>query len=116
METQQLQTEYTDIKSVTHRVEHSILSPTHAVDREKLLEELSKIRERGYAVDDEEIEPGLHCIAAPIFNHKRQPRMAISLSFPYGRIWDLDWEQAVHDVRYYARQISERVGYTEPVS
>ena len=84
--------------------------------REKLLEELSKIRERGYAADDEEIEPGLHCIAAPIFNHKRQPRMAISLSFPYGRIWDLDWEQAVQDVRYYARQISERVGYTEPVS
>lgn len=84
--------------------------------REKLLEELSEIRERGYAVDNEEIEPGLHCIAAPIFNHKRQPRMAISLSFPYGRIWDLDWEQAVHDVRYYARQISERVGYTEPVS
>ena len=81
-----------------------------------LMEELSKIRERGYAVDDEEIEPGLHCIAAPIFNHKRQPRMAISLSFPYGRIWDLDWEQAVQDVRYYARQISERVGYTEPVS
>ena len=84
--------------------------------REKLLEELSKIRERGYAADDEEIEPGLHCIAAPIFNHKRQPRMAISLSFPYGRIWDLDWEQAVQDVRYYAHQISERVGYTEPVS
>ena len=27
MEPQQLQTEYTDIKSVTHRVEHSILSP-----------------------------------------------------------------------------------------
>ena len=41
MEPQQLQTEYTDIKSVTHRVEHSILSPTHAVDREKLLEELA---------------------------------------------------------------------------
>ena len=41
METQQLQTEYTDIKSVTHRVEHSTLSPTHAVHREKLLEELA---------------------------------------------------------------------------
>ena len=43
----------------------------------------------GYAVDDEEIEPGLHCIAPPIFNHKRQPQMAISMSFPYGRMWDL---------------------------
>ena len=39
METQQLQTEYTDIKVSHARVEHSILSPTHAVDREKLLED-----------------------------------------------------------------------------
>ena len=41
METQQLQTEYTDVKSVKHRVEHSTLSPTHDADREKLLEELA---------------------------------------------------------------------------
>ena len=74
---------------------------------DRLLKEL----ERGYAVDDEEIEPGLHCIAAPIFNHKRQPQMAISMSFPYGRMWDLDWEQAVRDVLYYAKQTSERLGY-----
>ena len=69
-----------------------------------LLKELEQVRERGYAVDDEEIEPGLHCIAAPIFNHKRQPQMAISMSFPYGRMWDLD-------VLYYAKQTSERLGY-----
>ena len=74
-------------------------------------EAIVEIRERGYAVDDEEIEPGLHCIAAPIFNHKRQPQMAISMSFPYGRMWDLDWEQAVRDVLYYAKQTSERLGY-----
>ena len=79
-------------------------------DRRWLLKELEQVRERGYAVDDEEIEPGLHCIAAPIFNHKRQPQMAISMSFPYGRMWDLDWEQAVRDVLYYAKQTSERLG------
>ena len=78
---------------------------------DRLLKELEQVRERGYAVDDEEIEPGLHCIAAPIFNHKRQPQMAISMSFPYGRMWDLDWEQAVRDVLYYAKQTSERLGY-----
>lgn len=41
MEPQQLQTEYTDIKSVTHRVEHATLSPAHIADREKLMEELA---------------------------------------------------------------------------
>jgi len=82
--------------------------------REGLEAELKKIREQGYAVDDEEIEPGLHCIGAPIFNHDRKPVMAVSVSFPYGRLWDVSWEEATRDVLYYAKQISERLGYIEP--
>ena len=58
METQQLQTEYTDIKSVTHRVEHSILSTTHAVDREKLLEELAKDHELFVTIEENVITGG----------------------------------------------------------
>ena len=84
--------------------EHTIIT------REALEAELRKIREKGYAVDDEEIEPGLHCIAAPIFDHRHKPVMALSVSFPYGRLWDVDWEEATRDVLYYARQISERLG------
>jgi len=81
--------------------------------REALLEELKKIREQGYSVDNEEIEPGLHCIAAPIFDHQNKVSMAISISFPYGRLWDINWDEAVRDVQYYARQISERIGYVK---
>jgi len=80
--------------------------------RDDLLEELKKIREQGYSVDYEEIEPGLRCIAAPIFDHQDNASMAISISFPYGRLKDIDWDEAVRDVQYYARQISERIGHT----
>ena len=84
----------------------------HTITTRAALEaELAKIREKGYAVDDEEIEPGLHCIAAPIFDHRNQTVMALSVSFPYGRLWDVDWEEATRDVLYYARQISERLGW-----
>jgi IclR family acetate operon transcriptional repressor len=38
-------------------------------DPVKLLEECTSIREKGYAVDNEEREEGVTCIAAPIFDY-----------------------------------------------
>ena len=99
--------QYIYARPMTPMTDHTITS------RERLEEELIKVREKGYAVDDEEIEPGLHCIAAPIFDHRRHPVMALSVSFPYGRLWDVSWEEATRDVLYYARQVSERLGYAE---
>lgn len=80
-------------------------------DAAKLREALEEVRQRGYAVDDEEIEPGLHCIAAPVFDHKKQAVVALSISFPYGRLWDIDWDELVSDIKYYSRQLSDRLGY-----
>ena len=36
-------------------------------DTEQIKDHLARVRKQGYAVDDEEIELGLKCIAAPIF-------------------------------------------------
>ncbi|CEG24527.1 IclR family transcriptional regulator [Peribacillus simplex] len=43
---------------------------------------LKSIREKGYAIDDEEIELGLKCIAAPIFNHQGNVIASISCAAP----------------------------------
>ena len=37
---------------------------------DSLMTEIRKIRERGWAVDDEEREPGTRCIGAPIFDYR----------------------------------------------
>lgn len=42
------------------------LTPRTMTDPTALMNELRKIREQGYALDDEEFETGLRCIAAPI--------------------------------------------------
>jgi DNA-binding IclR family transcriptional regulator len=54
--------------------------------REMLLKYLERVRRRGYAIDDEEIELGIRCIGAPIFNGDNQAIAAASVSGPSSRI------------------------------
>lgn len=79
--------------------------------REVLLEELKKIRECGIAMDDEEFEMGLSCIAAPVFGKNKVPQMAISLSFPNGSIKDVDQEKVRRDLLDCTGELSFRAGY-----
>lgn len=55
-------------------------------DLGELLGELACIRERGYAIDNEEHEPGVKCVAVPIWNYRQNVVGAISVSGPAGRI------------------------------
>ncbi len=54
--------------------------------KEEFLEELAKIRERGYSVDNEEFEEGLRCVAVPLFLEDLNFFGAISISGPSRRI------------------------------
>jgi len=53
-------------------------------DSQQLEEELREIRERGYAIDDEEMIEGIRCVAAPLTNDKVVG--AISISGPSSRM------------------------------
>jgi len=54
--------------------------------REELLKALEKVRRRGYAIDDEEIELGTRCVGAPIFNQNGRAIAALSVSGPVSHI------------------------------
>jgi len=55
-------------------------------DRLKLLAELQGIRNRGWAVDNEEHEYGVRCLAAPVRNRKGSVIAALSISGPTIRL------------------------------
>jgi len=83
------------------------------IDPELLAQEVLRIRSCGFAIDNEEIETGLRCIAAPIFNHKNQPVAAISVSNSIARLPLELTENIAEDVQNYAHQISIRLGYNK---
>ena len=71
-----------------------------------LRSELAKVRERGYAMDHEELEYGLTCIGAPILDRSGTVVAAISLSGPTSRMLSGDIEERVEAVKRIAREIS----------
>ena len=54
----------------------------------QLTDELALIQNRGYAVDDEECEPGLRCVSVPIYSYQTRPVAAISSFGSAERITD----------------------------
>src|SRR5579875_3468252 len=55
-------------------------------DRNELAAELARVRERGWAITDEELEPGLVAVAAPVFAGTPAAVAAISVSAPAARM------------------------------
>jgi IclR family acetate operon transcriptional repressor len=54
----------------------------------KLHAELRKIRSRGFALDDEEVAPGLRCIASAVLDEHGSAQAAISIAGPITRLTD----------------------------
>lgn len=73
---------------------------------EALLEELKRIREQGFAFDDEENEPHIRCLGSPVFNRQQEPVGAISVSMPVYRHDAQRHELCVRLVRETAKRIT----------
>ena len=86
------------------------MTPHTITERHLLVAELANIRERGYAMDDEEIEPGLRCIAAAVRGHSGEVMAAISIAGPSSRLHREDLERHAERVVAAARQISTALG------
>jgi DNA-binding IclR family transcriptional regulator len=84
--------------------------PNTITSRRELRREIERARKRGYAVDNEELAPGLRCVAAPVFDHTRRPRYALSISGPTFRITSERIEDIHPKIRSVCRRLSEALG------
>ena len=101
----------TDVKTFVTLHGLPSVTPQTITDPDKFFAELDKVREQGYAVDDEENEIGGRCIAVPIFDHTGKAIAAISISAPTARLPMSDVPQAGAMVRETAKAISRGLGY-----
>jgi len=81
-------------------------------ERAALEAELQVIRSTGYAVADEEFQPGLVAVAAPVFGRADAPLGAVSLSAPSFRTPPERIEEFARVVVEGANAISYRLGHS----
>ncbi len=76
------------VARILHRTGMVRMTPRTIATPLALRDELARIRERGYATDDEEHAVGLRCAAAVIHDEFGEPVAALSVSGPMARIAD----------------------------
>lgn len=86
------------------------LTPNTVTDPERLKARLAEVRERGYAVDREELEVGLRCVAAPIRDPHGRIVAGVSISGPRHRMTDEAMRRFGPLVRAAGEKISARIG------
>jgi IclR family KDG regulon transcriptional repressor len=73
--------------------------------------ELRAVRARGYAIDNEEKEPGLRCVSAPVRNDSGKLLAALSVSGPAFRVTRERVPEIAKAVMQAAGELSHELGY-----
>jgi DNA-binding IclR family transcriptional regulator len=81
-------------------------------DLAQLQAHLARIQRHGYALDDEEHEEGIRCIAAPVFSYLGIAVATIGVSGPTVRITDACVQPLAHQVMQTARELSVALGWS----
>jgi DNA-binding IclR family transcriptional regulator len=82
-------------------------TPNSITTMTRLWQEADKARKQGYALDNEEAELGVGCIAVPVRDHQGEMIAGLSISCPRDRRRD-SW---IALIRQAGEQLSTRLGY-----
>ena len=80
---------------------------------EELLTTLDEVKKNGYALDDEENEEGVRCIAASLHGYGKTVKYAFSISGPVSRMTKERVEELSHDVKKVQAELSRELGFYE---
>lgn len=102
-----------EIKEVLENTKLVKYTPNTLESVADILAEVKETRKRGWAVDEEEHEEGIRCIAAPIFDYRGKVIAAVSTSGPSNIITKERDDEISQYVLNAAREISKRMGHNK---
>lgn len=86
------------------------MTPRTITSVERLKEELGQIREKGFAVDNQELSLGLRCVAAPVFDYSGYPSCALSVAGHDTRLTDEVVARVQKDITQICARLSAKLG------
>jgi DNA-binding IclR family transcriptional regulator len=98
------------VRGYAERTRLTAATPNSLTSLDALVHELADVRSQGFALDQEEAERGVRCIAAGIHDDGGQLVAGLSLSAPADRQRQAQWSPMV---RTTAARISQALGYKE---
>jgi DNA-binding IclR family transcriptional regulator len=79
----------------------------------KFLRGSAKVKDYGFAVDNEENSIGVRCVAAPVFNHRGRVVAALGTSATTLQIDDNNLSKIVDLIKKSANRVSRQLGYRD---
>lgn len=87
------------------------LTPKTITELDGLMKNIEEVRKNGYALDDEENEEGVRCVAVSLPDYHKRPVYAMSISAPAARMTRERIETLGEDVLKIKKELSAVMGF-----
>jgi IclR family KDG regulon transcriptional repressor len=94
-----------DVQQVLDRAKYTKYTENTLTDKQAILNQLEEIRKVGFALDREELEYGLICVAVPILDFRSRPIGGISVSGPVTRMSEQQQTKIARTLISYSREL-----------
>ena len=98
-----------DAHAILSRTELIAKTPKTITSISEMIKELKRVKGRGYALDDEENDPGARCIAAAIVDPHDGPIGALSVSGPAWRLPDEKVKEIGEHLARLTTELAEQI-------
>jgi DNA-binding IclR family transcriptional regulator len=86
-------------------------TPNTIVDKGEFMKHIKEVAKRGYALDNEEYNPGVKCVAAPVRDYTSRVIAGISVSGPSFRMTDEVLKKIIPVIKAAGEKVSKRLGF-----